>query len=124
MRSLNLPIDAQRIQFPFAGTVRPVMGWDSNAKKSTGEQESVNGALLWEVDVLIKVPGFNGEVKTETIAVRVPAKTEPKLPDYAPIGFEHLELAAYLSKGDLRVNLSAAGIVGGPAQRGEQPKAA
>lgn len=121
MRAISLPIDTQRVQFPFAGTVRPVIGWDQASGKSTGEQAMDNGVPLWEVDVLIKIPGFGGDVKTETISVRVPARTEPKLPDFAPIGFEHLELSAYLSRGDLRVNLSAAGIVGGP--RGEQKAA-
>jgi len=118
MRAVSFPIDGQRMQFPFAGTVRPVVGWDTASNKSTGVQATDDGGTaLWEIDVLIKVPGFGGDMKSETISVRVPARMEPKLPDFAPIAFEHLELSAYLSKGDMRVNLSAAGIVGGPVQR-------
>lgn len=122
MRAIAMPIDASRLVLPFAGTVRPVMGWLDG--KSTGEQETENGALLWEVDCAVMVPGFNGANRTEIVAVRVPAVAEPKLQPFAPVPFERLEMNAYLSKGDLRVNLSAAGLAGAAAPRGSEQKAA
>lgn len=116
MRAISLPIDSQRVQFPYAGTARAVVGWKDG--KSTGEQETTSaGVPLWELDVNMKVPQFGGELRTETVAVRVPAKSKPDLPEGRPVVFEHLEVSAYLSRGDLRVNLSAAGIAGGPVQR-------
>jgi hypothetical protein len=115
---VEFAIDTVRSPLVATGTVRQVDVFGQQGVQQTNEA----GMPLWDIDVMVPAVQF-GKAVTEIVAVRVPAKDLPQVAQYQPLPLEHPVVSFYVSKGQLRTNISAAGIAGTPA-RGRQSEAA
>lgn len=102
---MQFPIDAQRLGLIATGTVRPL---DVFGQQGVQQVNDAN-VKMWEIDAFTKDQEFGKEV-TKVIVVRLPSPEEPKVAEFQRLMLEHPEVSFYASKGQLRVNVSAAGL--------------
>lgn len=123
----TLPIDTTAIRLLATGGVQPVAVWaelsdGSRRPVPDAQEKDAHGTPLWNVEA-IAPPVEDGD-RAEIVSVRVAAYDQPKVQEFAPIGFTGLVCRVGVNKrtGQLSQYWSATAVTAGKAF--DQPKAA
>lgn len=104
----NIPVDASRVQFLFAGSVMPKPFYDADRNRVEGRQATDDaGQPLWVIDCM--VPGDDGQ-RAEVVGVTVPCAYQPTLRALAPVQFEGLIAKPYARDGRVQTSFTAAAV--------------
>lgn len=112
----KLPVDTNRLELVFTGSVTPAPVYveqaDGSTKRDPDQQaRTADGIPVWLVDVVPDQADGNGGRNSETVAVKVASRTEPQPTKWRPVEFEGLVASIYRDRaGYPQVSLSATGI--------------